>query len=175
MANTTTRALWGWVVVLLAGISIGVATAPAAERYTVGAAFPDLALPDVEGGRSVDVGDYLSGSVGAVVFMQTSCAACRKELLALKELVERYPGLRVVAISVDSGSPARVKRYREHFGFQFPFLHDPEFKTPGVFGFSFTPALVLVDEAGTIALLKGGYRPGDEKVLETRIRELLAK
>ncbi|WP_025322899.1 TlpA family protein disulfide reductase [Deferrisoma camini] len=175
MEKRTARVLWCWVVVLLAGMTIGVATAPAAERYAQGEAFPSLNLPDVEGGRTVDVKDYLSGSVGAVVFMQTSCAACRKELLALKELRERYPGIRVVAISVDSGSPARVKRYREHFGFQFPFLHDPEFKTPGLFGFSFTPALVLVDGAGTIALLKGGYRPGDEKVLETRIRELLAK
>ncbi len=173
MTNRTARALWGWVVVLLVGVSIGAATAPAAERYAAGAELPTLALPDVEGGGSVDVKDYLSGSVGAVVFMQTSCAACRKELLALKELGARYPGLKVIAISVDSGSPARVKRYKEHFGFEFPFLHDPEFNTPGMFGFSFTPALVLVDRAGKIVSLKGGYRPGDERVLEERIQQLL--
>jgi peroxiredoxin len=107
--------------------------------------------------------------------MQTSCAACRQELLALKDLRGKYPELKVVAISVDSGNPARVARYREHFGFDFPFVHDPDFKTPELFGFSFTPALVLVAKDGTIGLLKGGYRPGDEVELERKILELTGK
>ena len=139
----------------------------------VGDDFPVLQLPDVETGVVVEVRPQ-ADRVLAVVYMQTSCAACRKELLALKTLKTKYPALDVVAVSVDSGSPARVRRYKEHFGFDFPFVHDPEFRTPGQFGFSFTPALVLVDRAGKIALLKGGYRPGDERELELRIQGLLS-
>ncbi|MHB8764746.1 MAG: peroxiredoxin family protein, partial [Deferrisomatales bacterium] len=96
------------------------------------------------------------------------------ELQALQELAPRFPQLEVVVVSVDSGSPARVKRYKEHFGFNFAFLHDPEFKTPELFGFSFTPALVLVGRDGKIAVLKGGYRPGDEAEIEAKVAALSA-
>ena len=135
----------------------------------------DNTLPDAATEKPVDLGAVLQGSVGAISYMQTSCAACRQELLALKDLRGKYPELKVVAISVDSGNPARVARYREHFGFDFPFVHDPDFKTPELFGFSFTPALVLVAKDGTIGLLKGGYRPGDEVELERKILELTGK
>ncbi|GAB4249406.1 MULTISPECIES: TlpA family protein disulfide reductase [Deferrisoma] len=152
---------------------VGMVLAAVGWAASVGDPLPPFQLADVENGQVVDVGAMAGSGVLAVTYMQTSCAACRKELLALKDLAARYPKLRVVAISVDSGSPARVKRYKEHFGFDFPFLHDPEFKTPELFGFSFTPALVLVGSDGKIALLKGGYRPGDENELEAKLQELL--
>ena len=163
------------LALLLGAWSSGWAGAPGRGAAGPGDALPDISLPSVVDGAPVRVAEYVAGHVAALVYMQTSCAACRKELLVLKELLARYPELRVVAVSVDSGGPARVKRYRDHFGFDFPFLHDPEFKTPELFGFSFTPALVLVDREGRIALLKGGYRPGDERAVEQKIRELLGR
>jgi len=137
-----------------------------------GDALPDLRLANVSNDQVEDVAAVFAGSVGAISYMQTSCAACRKELMALKDLQAKYPSLKIAAISVDSGNPARVKRYQEHFDFEFPFFHDPDFKTPDLFGFSFTPALVLVGRDGKIALLKGGYRPGDEVELEQKILAL---
>ena len=136
-------------------------------------AFPALTLPDVTMGRDLDVKKLFSGSVGALVFMQTSCAACRKELNAFSEMLKKHPALKVVAVSVDSGGGNRVDRYREGYGFTFPFVHDPEFKSPEIFGFSFTPALVLVGKDGKIAQLKGGFRPGDETALESKIAEMV--
>ncbi|MDF1553173.1 MAG: TlpA disulfide reductase family protein [Deferrisomatales bacterium] len=133
---------------------------------------PEMKLMDVSTDTEVVVAEALSGSVGAIAYMQTSCAACRKELIALKEISAKYPSLKIIAVSVDSGNPARVKRYKDHFGFEFSFLHDPGFQTPELFGFSFTPALVLVDKTGKIAHLKGGYRPGDEVDLEQKILAL---
>lgn len=137
-----------------------------------GEPMPALKLVDVSTGAEVSVAEEFAGSVGALAYMQTSCAACRKELIALNALKAKYPELKIVAISVDSGNSARVKRYKDHFGFEFPFLHDPGFQTPELFGFSFTPALVLVDKAGNIAQLKGGFRPGDEVALEKKILAL---
>lgn len=141
----------------------------------VGDALPPLSLPDASTGQPAEAGALLKGSVGAVVYMQTSCAACRKELTALKDLQTKFPQFKVVAVSVDTGEPDRVARYREHFAFDFPFLHDPDFKTPELFGFSFTPGLVLVGKDGKIALLKGGYRPGDEMEIGTKIAALTAQ
>jgi len=162
-------AIWMGVFMALAGV------AASAEAAAVGDPLPSVVLPEIESGQSQDVRDLVAGRPAALIYMQTSCAACRKELLAFKALKSKYPQLVVVVISVDAGTPARVKRYKEHFKFDFEFLHDPEFQTPEVFGFSFTPALVLVDKAGNIALLKGGYRPGDEKAIETKIQTLLSK
>jgi peroxiredoxin len=160
---------WTIPVALILACIPGAALGASAE----GESLPELELVDVESGEKKQAAALLRGSVGAIVYMQTSCAACRKELMALKEIQVEFPELKVVVISVDSGNPARVKRYMEHFEFTFPFLHDPEFKTPELFGFSFTPALVLTDKKGQIALLKGGYRPGDEVELERRITALL--
>lgn len=168
------RLVLGMVAMCVLGLGVGRGT-PAWAAAKVGDPLPELKLPSVETEEVLSAGDLLAGKVGAVCYMQTSCAACRKELLALKDLAAKYPKFGVVVVSVDAGSPARVQRYREHFGFDFPFLHDPEFKTPELFGFSFTPALVLVDPSGKIALLKGGYRPGDEAGIEAKIQELLKR
>lgn len=173
---TTARDVIPEIFVLLAAVAfaslLGAAPAQAAAE---GDPLPAITLPDAATEKPLDLAAHLQGSVGAISYMQTSCAACRQELLALKDLRGKYPELKVVAISVDSGNPARVARYREHFGFDFPFVHDPDFKTPELFGFSFTPALVLVTKDGTIGLLKGGYRPGDEVELEKKILELTGK
>ncbi len=159
---------------LLAVIGAGAATRAAAASG-VGDPLPKLVLADVDMEKEVDASALLSGSVGALIYMQTSCAACRKEMLSLKDLRAKFPEFKVVVISVDSGGPERVQRYKEHFGFEFPFLHDPEFKTPELFGFSFTPALVLVGTDKKIAALKGGFRPGDEAELESKVAALYGK
>lgn len=135
---------------------------------------PPISLVDTATSQPAEVGALLKGSVGALVYMQTSCAACRKELSFLKDLQLKYPQFKVVAVSVDAGEPDRVLKYREHFAFEFPFLHDPDFKTPELFGFAFTPGLVLVGRDGTVALVKGGYRPGDETEVEGKVAALTA-
>jgi len=157
---------------LALGIALIVSNGWPSWGAAVGDPLPALTLPEVGSGRPLDVAAHGAGGVLAVVFMQTSCAACRQELLLLKELQTRYPGLKVVAVCVDSGPEARVERYKEHFELPFVFVHDPDFKTPGLFGFSFTPGVVLADQAGRIAFVKGGYGQGDEAVLTQKVGEL---
>jgi peroxiredoxin len=149
--------------------------AASAETKDIGEGdlFPSLLLPNVITGKDIDVIDYLKGRVGAIVFMQTSCSACRKELKALKVISSTITDLKVIAISVDAGARKRVVRYREGFKLPFLFLHDPEFKSPEIFGISFTPALILVDKEGTIKLIKGGYRTKDRAKLEAQIEQLV--
>jgi peroxiredoxin len=155
------------VVALLAALVAGVCLADA-----VGDPFPQLRLNDVETGEVVDVKEAVGGSVGAVVFMQTSCGVCRKELMALKDIGINNPSLRVVAVSADSGSPGRVANYKKTNGFPFRFVHDPEFEAGSRFGFKFTPGMILTRRDGTIALVKGGYKPEDLPGLEKTIDEL---
>jgi peroxiredoxin len=163
-----------WIGITCLVFAVAFKPAPAAGAV-VGDPLPSIELTDVENGAKAGVSAIVEGSVSAIVYMQTSCAACRKELMALKGMQAKFPELKIIAISVDVGNPARVKRYKEHFEFDFPFLHDPEFETPELFGFAFTPALVLVDKQGKVALLKGGFRPGDEAAIEQDVMKLTGK
>jgi len=164
-----------WVAVVVAVLSLCAGASAWASPAGVGDPLPTLSLPDALTGAPVDVPATLQGSPGALAFMQTSCAACRKELTILKDLQLRHPALKVVAVSVDAGPAERVVRYREHFAFEFLFLHDPDFKAPELFGFSFTPALVLVGKDGKIVQLRGGFRPGDDADLEKAVAALMLK
>ena len=160
---------------LLAAVAaLGAAWPRPSSAAAVGDPLPAISLTDVSTGQPADVAELLKGSVGALVYMQTSCAACRKELTALKDLQGKFPKLKVVVVSVDAGGRERVVNYREHFAFDFPFLHDPDFKTPELFGFAFTPGLVLVGKDGKVAHVKGGYRPGDEAEMDAKIAALTA-
>lgn len=159
---------------LVLAVSFAAAFGPVAYGAAEGEPLPKMELADVRSGSMTELSEFLAGSVGAVIFMQTSCAACKKELIAFKDIAGRHADLKVAVISVDTGPASRVDRYRDSNDFPFPFFHDPGFSTPGLFGFSFTPALVLVEKTGKIALLKGGFRPGDEVELEKKIEKLKA-
>ena len=135
----------------------------------VGDKAPTIVLPDVTTGQSVDVTEHLKGAPGAIVFMQTSCSACRREMKALKSIVATYPDFKVVAVSVDGSGPDRVVRYREKHELAFLFVHDPDYVTPETFGFSYTPSLVLVTREGLVDELKGGFRPSDKDYLAEKI------
>lgn len=148
---------------------VWVGVCPAAE---VGEPFPSITLNDVETGNPVNMVETLEGKVGAVVFMQTSCGVCRKELAALREIGTRKASLGVLAVSVDSGPRGRVANYKKTNGFPFLFLHDPEFEAGSRFGFKFTPGMVLTRRDGTIAMVKVGYKPEDLPELEKTIDEL---
>jgi peroxiredoxin len=146
-----------------------------ADEVKVGDAAPKVILNDIKTNQPANLGELSKGKVTAVVYMQTSCAACRKELEALKTMLEYVPELNIIAVSVDAGSPARILKYIEHYQFPFTFLHDPSFTTPELFGFSYTPASVVLGKDGKIIFLKGGYRRGDEKKILEVVQEAVKK
>lgn len=158
--------------VILLCVFVLLCCSAAVAKTNVGAGLPALTLPDVTTGQGVDVVEHLKGAPGAIVFMQTSCSACRSELNVLKAVGERYPLFKVVAVSVDAGGSKRVARYKEQHEFPFLFVHDPKFEKPGLFGFFFTPSLVLVNGQGVVSKLKRGYKASDKEALEDLIATL---
>ena len=162
------------LLMIVALITLTVSISLAGEA-AVGDPCPKIMLNDVKTNQASSLNEISKGKVTVIVYMQTSCAACRKELESIKNMMQYVPELVVVAISVDAGSPARILKYIEHYQFPFEFLHDPSFTTPELFGFSYTPATVIVGKDGKILQLKGGYRRGDEKKLLEIIQEAVKK
>lgn len=137
-----------------------------------GDVFPALKLKEVESDSVVEVRDLIAGKVGAVVFMATTCGVCKRELLALKEISSRQPSLAVIAVSVDNAPGGKIAAYKGKHGLDFKFLSDPDLEAGNVFGFRFTPGMVLTDRNGRVVLLKGGFIDEEKDSLEKTIDEL---
>lgn len=79
-------------------------------------------------GRSTLLERY-QGVVLIVNFFATWCPPCRQELPALDALLQREPGLRAVAISVDREGARVVRPYLAGLGLKrLPAFIDPEFR-----------------------------------------------
>lgn len=125
-----------------------------------------LAAADVNFARDI-VG---KSTVSVLLFFNTGCSACMAELdeasTAAKELGDDK--LMVYAIAVDRRGEQAVKAYHEIYKHRATYLLDPTFTIPPKFGFSYTPASLLVDKAGKIVFMKGGYDPVRDNGVITR-------
>jgi len=156
------------VLVTIIAVMLSTTIVYAEDAAGVGDPCPQVILPDIQTSQAISINEISKGKVTAIVFMQTADAVCRKELERFKNILDLAPELNVIVISVDVGIPSRVNRYVELHGFPFIFLHDPLFSTPRLFGFSYTPATVILDKAGNIIQLSGGLSGNhhEQKFLE---------
>jgi thiol-disulfide isomerase/thioredoxin len=112
----------------------------------------------------------LSGIIGektvALAFMNTTCSACQAEVSLLAKLAAKnVDTLAVYLVAVDVRGDRLVKTYSENYKYKVQYLLDPSFSIPPLYGFNYTPALVLLNKAGEIVYKKGGYTPADADAL----------
>jgi peroxiredoxin len=93
-----------------------------------------------------------SGQVTLVNIWATWCTSCKEEMADLQALFERYrqSGLRVVAVSVDQGSPAKVQRFAQAERLGFSVVHDPAGTIQASYGVVGVPETLLIDRAGVV-------------------------
>jgi peroxiredoxin len=137
---------------------------------------PDFVLSDLSG-TPHRLADYFPGHAVLINFWATWCVPCVKELPYLQGLQDRYggQGLQVLAISTDGPDrSASVAAFIGRYGFTMPVLLDTRSEVIPLFNPSLNlPYTVLLDRDGTIRYVHQGYSPGDERVLEERIKSLL--
>lgn len=138
------------------------APAPPPKPLGVGDKIANLSLTDLDGkSAEVSVGKGLV----AIAFFNTSCSACKAEMALLNAMSKQNKALKVVAVSVDAQGAKTTKLFVESSNYdKFAFYIDPEYKAPEKFGFSFTPALVVVKD-GTITMKHPGFMNQDEEML----------
>ncbi len=154
---------------LLAILPLAIASqAPAAESSAkVGQPVPEFSLSGLDG-RPVSFRKDIRGKAPLTVifFMTTACSACYDEIREIHEFVSKHPGkVDAWAVAVDLRGAQTVGPYQQSNRFRVKYLLDPKFSLPRVFGFHYTPSLVVVDAGGVILHKKGGYAP-DERVSE---------
>ncbi len=109
----------------------------------------------------------------AIIFANTACGACRKEMRTLSDLSSQYEDFMTYVVLVDMRGADIVSDYDKQFQYDVTYLLDPDFSIPPVYGFSFTPSMLIVDKAGVIVYKKGGYNiKKDKDLLIRKVRDL---
>ena len=159
-------------------VGLWLVASPALAEESVGRKVPSFETSNLDGER-VSLDQLLGKGPVLFDFWATWCKPCIKELPYIQRLHDEYAsrGLQVFAVSTDSPkSQSKVKPFIQGRRFTFPVLLDG---TEDVFkklqGQGSIPYVVVLDAAGRIRYQHTGYKPGDEKELESVVVELLGE
>ena len=88
----------------------------------------------------------------------TWCTSCREEMGDLAALHREFAphGLRVLAVSVDQGAEAKVRRFAEHERLPFTVAHDPDNRVQPLYGVVGVPETYLVGADGRVLWKRAG-------------------
>ena len=139
----------------------------------VGEPAAEINLPDLNGGKKISLA-ALRGKVVIVDFWASWCAPCKEEMPVLESLYKRFKdkGLVIIGVSVDNEA-SNAKTFLSSVKVSFPIVHDAghvvadKFKPPRM------PTSYVLDKAGKIRFVHGGFRKEDSKKLEEEITKLL--
>jgi peroxiredoxin len=167
------------VLALMAGCGAetgagGGAVAPAGS----GTVAPDFTARDVDG-KTFRLSDHLGKEVILLDFWSTFCEPCKAEFPHLSALYAggRPKGLLVVGVAMDgpesvAGVPAFVKRHEVGF----PVVLDDDSRIASLYDpKKAMPLSVLIGRDGRIAVVREGYNPGDEKLVEADVAKALGE
>ena len=111
---------------------------------------PDFTLLSVDG-KSINL-SQLRGKVVLLDFWATWCAPCRLAIPHLNDLYKAYRerGLEIIGVSLDKGSPERVKRFAVNMGIQYTIIMADD-EVVKNYGISPIPTTYLIDRDGYIS------------------------
>jgi cytochrome c biogenesis protein CcmG/thiol:disulfide interchange protein DsbE len=139
------------------------------------AAVADFEAP-MAGGGKVRLHDLLAKGPVLIDFWALWCKPCLKELPELDRLHRTYADRGFTVLAVNGDSPADVARvlpFVRSRDYAFPVVTDLDGRLRRRFQVNALPTAILLDSDGRIAWTNQGYRPGDEKTLEAKLRPLL--
>lgn len=152
-----------FLVVIMVSVLPVLADEQSKTPFKVGDMMPDFTLKNGLTGTDVNFNNDIKGKseLLVVVFFNTGCSACMAEMdessKTAKELGDDK--VKVYGVAVDRRGEQAVKAYDEIYKFHVTYLLDTSFTMPPRFGFSYTPASLLLDKNGKIMFMKGGFDP----------------
>ncbi|GAB4257014.1 peroxiredoxin family protein [Deferrisoma sp.] len=140
-----------------------------------GDAAPRFRFARVPDGEVQALEDLASDRPVLVVFLQTACRSCLREMLAVKKLhAETEGAFAVLGVFVDMKA-RDFEGYIRDYDLPFPFTWDPEFTLSNAFGVTFTPASFLLSPDGTVEAVYRGFTVGLEEAMARDLDRVLRK
>lgn len=170
---------WGMVLAIVAGLGLGAAAlvrfGPKLEGVEVGRRAPDYRTVRLGTQDSVSLQQEASGQVTLVNIWATWCIPCRAEMPAMESLYKQLgpKGLRIVAVSIDEGSPKDVQEFVQQLGITFEILHDQSGDIQRVYQTTGVPESFLLDKNGVIVKKVIGEHPWSSPSNQRIVADLL--
>jgi cytochrome c biogenesis protein CcmG/thiol:disulfide interchange protein DsbE len=170
---------WGMVLAIVAGLGLGAAAlvrfGPKLEGVEVGKRAPDYRTVRLGTQDSVSLQQEASGQVTLVNIWATWCIPCRAEMPAMESLYKQLgpKGLRIVAVSIDEGSPKDVQEFVQQLGITFEILHDQSGDIQRVYQTTGVPESFLLDKNGVIVKKVIGEHPWSSPSNQRIVADLL--
>jgi thiol-disulfide isomerase/thioredoxin len=136
----------------------------------VGERIPDLGSVQSLSGETITAA-ALAGKPVLIVFWNTWCPNCSRELPRVARLAGRYSANRLAVLAINTGlndSEGKARSYWKKYGYRFPALFDRYFELGKSFRVSGVPTVLLIDRKG-IVRYKNAALPED---VEKRIADL---
>jgi peroxiredoxin len=139
---------------------------------------PDFTARDVDG-KTVRLSDHLGKHVVLLDFWATFCEPCKAEFPHLADLYARDKdkGLLVLGVAMDGPeSSAEVPAFVKRHGVTFPVVLDDDSRIASLYDPKKSmPLSVLIGRDGRISVVREGYNPGDEKLVEADVAKALGE
>lgn len=135
---------------------------------------PSFSLYDIKGNLVVLDSVIKSGPV-VMSFWALWCKMCIKELDALKQYFPELEslGINFLAISQDkSKAKEAVRSFVSGKKWPYKIVLDPDNKLRKLYNVQVMPTLFIINEKKEIIYTHQGYKPGDEKKLMEKIRNI---
>jgi cytochrome c biogenesis protein CcmG, thiol:disulfide interchange protein DsbE len=164
------------VVILAAGLTLGLKLKPEIFPVEVGSTAPAFVATDLQSGHKVSLADF-KGQVVLLNVWATWCEPCKVEMPSMEQLEKDLgpAGLKIVAVSVDEGGPAVVKQFAQDLGLTFQILHDPTGQIQRIYQTTGIPESFVINRAGKIEKKVIGAADWTATVNEDLVRRLLAQ
>jgi cytochrome c biogenesis protein CcmG/thiol:disulfide interchange protein DsbE len=135
---------------------------------------PSFTLEDVDG-NAINLDSLLTKGPVLMSFWALWCKMCIKELDALKPYADEFDSLNItlLAISQDkTRSVPKVKPFATSHKWAYQVVLDPENVMRELYNVQAMPTFFIIDQNKQIVFTHQGYKPGDEEVIITKVREL---
>ena len=164
------------VVILGAGLALGLKLKPEIFPVQVGSTAPNFVATDVDSGAKVSLADY-RGQVVLLNVWATWCVPCKVELPSMEQMQKDLgpSGLKIVAVSVDAGGSQAVREFARQMGLTFRVLHDPSADIERIYQTTGVPESFVINRAGKIERKVIGATDWSASVNEDLVRRLLAQ
>ena len=103
------------------------------ERLSPGDAAPDFTLPDSEG-KEVSLRDFRGESVVVYFYPAAMTPGCTKEACDFRDSIASLAAAGVTVLGISPDAPAKLAKFRDRDGLNFPLLSDPDHKVHEAYG-----------------------------------------